>query len=87
VGSVTIAICPACGYPTLGPDLCAFCRPLASVGARQALPAPPTTKARAGFSPERAIAEPDKAGIAPTRGLPPPTTDRVRPGPGVRAGV
>jgi hypothetical protein len=24
----TIDVCPACGYPTLGPDLCAFCRPL-----------------------------------------------------------
>jgi predicted Zn-ribbon and HTH transcriptional regulator len=21
------AICPACGYPTLGADLCAYCRP------------------------------------------------------------
>jgi hypothetical protein len=25
---VTIDVCPACGYPTVGPDLCAFCRPL-----------------------------------------------------------
>lgn len=24
---MTTAICPACGYPTVGPDLCAFCRP------------------------------------------------------------
>ena len=22
---MTIGVCPACGYPTLGPDLCAFC--------------------------------------------------------------
>jgi hypothetical protein len=27
-GIVTIDVCPACGYPTIGPDLCAFCRPL-----------------------------------------------------------
>jgi len=27
-GIVTIDVCPACGYPTVGPDLCAFCRPL-----------------------------------------------------------
>ena len=25
---MTIDVCSACGYPTLGPDLCAFCRPL-----------------------------------------------------------
>lgn len=25
---MTIDVCPACGYPTVGPDLCAFCRPL-----------------------------------------------------------
>jgi hypothetical protein len=25
---VTIDVCPACGYPTVGPYLCAFCRPL-----------------------------------------------------------
>jgi hypothetical protein len=24
---VTIDICPACGYPTIGPDVCFFCRP------------------------------------------------------------
>jgi hypothetical protein len=24
---MTTKICPACGYPTLGPGLCAFCRP------------------------------------------------------------
>ncbi len=23
------SICPACGYPSLGMDLCAYCRPLA----------------------------------------------------------
>lgn len=27
---MTIIACPACGYPTLGPDLCAFCRPVAA---------------------------------------------------------
>lgn len=21
-----VAVCPACGYPTIGPELCAFCR-------------------------------------------------------------
>jgi len=26
---MTVAICPACGYPTLGPDLCYYCRPMA----------------------------------------------------------
>ena len=25
---MTVEICPACGYPTIGADLCAFCRPL-----------------------------------------------------------
>ncbi len=25
---VNIDICPACGYPTIGPELCAFCRPV-----------------------------------------------------------
>jgi hypothetical protein len=25
---VSIDICPACGYPTIGPELCAFCRPI-----------------------------------------------------------
>ena len=25
---MTIDVCPACGYPTVGPDLCAFCRPV-----------------------------------------------------------
>lgn len=25
----TSSICPACGYPTIGMDLCAYCRPLA----------------------------------------------------------
>jgi hypothetical protein len=24
---MTTDICPACGYPTLSPALCAFCRP------------------------------------------------------------
>lgn len=23
-----VDVCPACGYPTLGPDLCSVCRPL-----------------------------------------------------------
>ncbi|WP_156738293.1 MULTISPECIES: hypothetical protein [unclassified Mycobacterium] len=23
---MTVEVCPACGYPTLGPELCAFCR-------------------------------------------------------------
>lgn len=26
VQNVIVAVCPACGYPTIGPDLCAFCR-------------------------------------------------------------
>jgi hypothetical protein len=25
----TSSICPACGYPSLGMQLCAYCRPLA----------------------------------------------------------
>lgn len=25
----TSSICPACGYPSLGMNLCAYCRPLA----------------------------------------------------------
>ena len=29
-GIVTVDVCPACGYPTLGPALCAFCRPAAT---------------------------------------------------------
>jgi hypothetical protein len=37
-------ICPACGYPTLGPDLCAFCRPGEVLAGDQAFgPMPPTT--------------------------------------------
>jgi hypothetical protein len=24
---VTVDVCPACGYPTIGPDVCFFCRP------------------------------------------------------------
>jgi hypothetical protein len=27
-GIVTIIVCPACGYPTVGPDLCFYCRPV-----------------------------------------------------------
>lgn len=23
-----VRVCPACGYPTLGPNVCFFCRPL-----------------------------------------------------------
>ena len=25
---MTVDVCPACGYPTLGPDLCSYCRPV-----------------------------------------------------------
>ena len=25
---MTIDVCPACGYPTIGPDLCSYCRPV-----------------------------------------------------------
>jgi hypothetical protein len=25
---VAIDVCPACGYPTVGPDLCYYCRPV-----------------------------------------------------------
>ncbi|BBY06146.1 hypothetical protein [Mycobacterium noviomagense] len=24
---MTVDVCPACGYPTIGPDVCFFCRP------------------------------------------------------------
>jgi hypothetical protein len=27
---MTIDVCSECGYPTLGPDLCYFCQPLAA---------------------------------------------------------
>ncbi len=26
---MSIIICPVCGYPTVGPDLCFYCRPVA----------------------------------------------------------
>ena len=83
---MTIAICPACGYPTLGPDLCAFCRPLASVGARQSLPAPPTPKARTGFSPEREQSlsphqEPASRVVYTTRETPPGQVVRLNNNP------
>lgn len=25
---MTVAVCPGCGYPTLGPALCYYCRPM-----------------------------------------------------------
>jgi hypothetical protein len=25
---MSVDVCPACGYPTIGPELCAFCRPV-----------------------------------------------------------
>ena len=28
---VTVAICPACGYPTVGRDLCFYCRSVAVI--------------------------------------------------------
>jgi hypothetical protein len=28
---VTVAICPACGYPTVAPDLCFYCRSVAII--------------------------------------------------------
>jgi hypothetical protein len=28
---VTIDVCRACGYPTVGPDLCAYCRPVVAL--------------------------------------------------------
>jgi hypothetical protein len=31
---VTIDACPACGYPTIGPDLCSYCRPEAQTNDR-----------------------------------------------------
>jgi hypothetical protein len=34
---MTIDVCSACGYPTLGPDLCYFCEPL---GAKTLVPFP-----------------------------------------------
>ena len=39
---MTVAICPACGYPTVGPDLCFYCRPVAVEMRRAAtVPFPP----------------------------------------------
>jgi hypothetical protein len=26
--TITVAVCGGCGYPTLGPDLCAYCQKL-----------------------------------------------------------
>jgi hypothetical protein len=34
---VTVDICPACGYPTIGAALCAFCRPLVAAASDQAV--------------------------------------------------
>ena len=28
---MTIDVCPACGYPTVGPDLCFYCRPVGAL--------------------------------------------------------
>ncbi len=25
---MSVKVCAACGYPTIGPELCAFCRPV-----------------------------------------------------------
>ncbi len=25
---MTVNVCPACGYPTVGPDVCFYCRPI-----------------------------------------------------------
>ncbi|WP_156685835.1 hypothetical protein [Mycobacterium sp. Marseille-P9652] len=25
---MSVDVCAACGYPTIGPELCAFCRPV-----------------------------------------------------------
>jgi hypothetical protein len=42
-------ICPACGYPTLGPDLCAFCRPGEVLAGLEAFgPMPSTATMRPG---------------------------------------
>lgn len=32
---MTIGICPACGYPSIGTELCAFCRPLVALAGDQ----------------------------------------------------
>jgi len=47
---VTTAICPACGYPTLGPDLCAFCRPEVRAGDQPIGQMPSATEPRPGSS-------------------------------------
>jgi hypothetical protein len=28
---VTVDVCRACGYPTVGPDLCFYCRPVGAL--------------------------------------------------------
>jgi hypothetical protein len=32
---MTIDVCPACGYPTVGPDLCFYCRPVGALTGEQ----------------------------------------------------
>ncbi|WP_375489473.1 hypothetical protein [uncultured Mycobacterium sp.] len=41
---MTVDVCPACGYPTIGPEVCFFCRPEIVVTGEQAFePQVPTT--------------------------------------------
>jgi hypothetical protein len=37
---MTVAICPACGYPTIAPDLCFYCRPVAIIPLQDAVTKP-----------------------------------------------
>jgi hypothetical protein len=34
---VTVDVCPACGYPTIGAEPCAFCRPVLALTSDQAV--------------------------------------------------
>ena len=46
---MTIDVCPACGYPTVGPDLCSYCRPVEALTRDQTFePVPSAIKLRRG---------------------------------------
>jgi hypothetical protein len=55
---VTVDICPACGYPTVGPGMCAFCRPVVALTGNET------------FKPKVSAAHARPAGAAPAHGLP-----------------
>lgn len=48
---MSIDICPACGYPTIGPELCAFCRPVEVLTGRQMREPVPSVELLPDFNP------------------------------------